>query len=195
MYGTRPEDSLFLDAEETILTEVEITYYLKEAFNQVVGFYPSIDSLAILWAQVCLEIGHGEKCFNYNYGNEKKLLNIQYTSYHCTEYINGVLQHFEPYHPQTFFAAWENPMGGAVAYLRFLATRPRYQTAWQEILKGNPETYAQELKKAGYYTDTLEHYLSIVLNLTNNFKHRQEELLSWSGPKNIPIQLDIDLNI
>lgn len=179
MFGSRPIDNLFVDNIVTPLSESEATYYLREAYNIVVGKYPTLDSLAILWAQTALEDSRWTKMMSNNWGNMKKLPNIKYTSYKCNEVINGKVEWFEPYHPQTFFAAWEDHLEGASAYINFIANRPRYSKCWEQIKLGNPAQYCSELKKAGYYTASEDLYTRGVVSLVNEFKKKSSTLLAW----------------
>lgn len=179
MYETKPNDPLFIDDVLTPLSESEATYYLREAYKVVLGSYPSIDSLAILWAQTALECARWKSLHFNNWGNIKKLPGIRYTSFKCNEVINGKLQWFYSYHPQTFFAAWESHLDGASAYLSFLANRSRYARAWEQIKAGDAVQYCTELKKAGYFTADLGQYTRGVVSLTNEFKKKSATLLAW----------------
>ena len=76
-------------------------------------------------------------------------------------YINGVLKYFDPPHPQTMFNAYENLSMAAMEHLKFLS-RTRYMLALQAAKNGNVGEYCVELKKAGYYTDKLEHYSKVM---------------------------------
>lgn len=196
-YSKRPDDPLFVDDKLTFLSEEEMTYALREAYYQVLGSYPSIDSLAILWAQVCLETNRGKSLHCWNYGNSKKLPNIKYTSFKCNEYINGKLEWFYPFHPQTFFAAWDNATEGAIAYLKFLTSKSRYKAAWEQVQKGDPTAYSKALKAANYYTAHEEDFFDSngklvhgytwgVVSLCNEFKRKADKLLAWKPPVEPP---------
>lgn len=176
----KPNDPLFVDDKLTPLTESEATYYLREAFRVVTGKYPNLDSLAILWAQSALETGRWKLLHFANWGNIKRIAGQKYTSYKCSEILNGKHKYFEPYHPQTFFAAWDSPLEGAIAYLNFLHKRARYAKSWEQIILGDPIQYSKELKKAGYYTANEDHYTKGVVRLTTEFKNKSKKLLSWA---------------
>lgn len=182
MYDERPNDPLFVDAVKTPLTDAQAAYYLKLAFKEVTGDEPSLDSLAIIWAQTTLETGHFRSCYNGNVGNIKKLPNQKYTSFKCSEIINGKEEFFVPYHPQTFFAAWDDPLGGMVAYIQFLK-RPRYKDAYAQLVAGNAIKYSAALKVAGYFTADLIGYTKGVVSLSEQFKNHSAEYLSWAPPE------------
>lgn len=183
-YEVRPTDPNFMDMEVTPLTEAQATYYLREAWYALYGLYPSLDSLAILWAQTALETGRWKLLRCNNWGNIKK--NTRYskhwTSYDAGEFLNGKHQMFYPYHPQTFFAAWTSAIEGASGYLEFLSKRKRYSNAWIELIKGDPVAYCRELKAGGYFTAPLDKYTALVVRLCNEFKKKSDALLSWCPP-------------
>lgn len=186
-YEKRPDDPRFVDCVVTPLTEAEATYYLKKAWEKIYGSYPSKDSLALLWAQSAGETGRWKLLRCNNWGNIKKRDEWKYTSYEAGEVltIGGVTKQymFYPYHPQTFFAAWDSPLDGAEAYIKFLSQRTRYQRAWNELMAGDPVAYCRELKAAGYFTADLAHYTKGVVRLTDEFKRKAESLMSWEPPK------------
>ncbi len=185
-YEDRPADPRFMDSVKTPLTEEEATYYLKEAWKKVYGIYPGTNSLALLWAQSAGETGRWKFLRCNNWGNIKKRDDWRWTSYDAGEVINGKHQMFYPYHPQTHFAAWEDPLDGAEAYIRFLSERKRYAKAWLEVLAGDPIAYCKELKKAGYFTADLAHYTKGVVRLTNEFKSKAHKLMVYRPPEPEP---------
>lgn len=192
-YEKRPGSIYFLDCEDTPLTEAEATYYLKEAWRKIYGEYPSLDSLALLWAQSAGETGRWKSLRNYNWGNIKRLKDGYWTSYVAGEVIRGRHQMFYPYHPETYFAAWKTALEGAEGYIRFLSTRQRYRLAWEEIRKGDPVAYCTELKLAGYFTADLGHYTRGVVSLVKEFKNRSEELVTYRPPiKDIEVEVKIE---
>jgi hypothetical protein len=180
-------DNLLVDAVDTRLSESELTYALKEGWKLNFNQQPNIDSLAILWSQVCLETARGSKCKNFNFGNIKKTKDHKYCMFRCNEVINGKIEWFDPPHPQTHFNAYDNSVLGAQEYINFISKRERYKLAWEQLLKGDPVRYCMELKKAGYFTADLVHYTKGVSSLFMEFKKRQEELMSFK-PKPIPTE-------
>ena len=191
-YETRPNDPNFIDSVETPLTEEQACYYLKEAWNNIYNEYPKLESLALLWSQSKGETGHWKKMRCYNWGNIKRRLNdpnLKWTSYEAGENltINGKYGYymFYPYHPQTHFAAWTDPLEAAEYYIRFLSKRIRYKKAWQKVIEGDVVGYCLELKKAGYFTAELEHYTKGMIWLVNDFKKKADKLMAWK-PKPDP---------
>ncbi len=181
-YDTRPTDEMFVDCIDTPLTEAEATYYLKTAWIKLFGEEPSLNSLAILFAQSCLESGHWKLLKNNNYGNIKKVSGEHYTSYFCSEVLNGHNVNFYPYNPQTLFASWDTALNGAIGYLSFVANRPRYKKAWVKLQEGDPVGYVTELRAGGYFTAPLDSYLKTVLELFNEFLSKKDVLLAWAPP-------------
>lgn len=185
----RPSDSNFVDMEMTPMHEVEIGFYLREAWKYMMGDYPSKESLAILWSQVVLETGRNtdrtsnSMMRNWNYGNIKRNFDYSpsYTSYKAGEFLNGKHQLFYPYHPQTFFAAWKGPFEGALGYITFLAKRKRYAQAWIELQKGDTAAFVTELKIGGYFTAPLDKYLNFVLSRVKEFDSKYERVLEFKG--------------
>ena len=182
MYEAPPEDKWFTPAQLTKLSWPEIAYFLSKAFLELESKKISQNSLAILWAQVCLETAHGGKIFNNNFGNIKKLKDHSYTSYDCSEILNGKNENFKPYHPQTFFAAWPTALDGAKGYLYFLKTKKNYKEAWQMMLLGDPVKYVEALKKGGYFTANLASYTKVVVNLTKTFHKNYESFMTYEPP-------------
>ncbi len=189
-YETRPDDPNFMDCVKTPLTEEEATYYLKAAWKSIYGVYPSVNSLALLWAQSAGETGRWKLLRCNNWGNIKRRKSdttLKWTSYDAGEVLaDGKHYMFYPYHPQTHFAAWEDPLDGAEYYIRFLSGRERYKKAWVEVMAGDPVAYCRELKKAGYFTADLAHYTRGVVRLTNEFKGKADRLMNWEPPKPEP---------
>jgi hypothetical protein len=190
-YETRPDDPNFIDVQDTPLHEGAIAYYLREAWKEMHGTYPSQSTLAIAWSQVVLETGRNtdrvknSKMRNYNYGNIKKNLDYSpnWTSYLAGEYLGGKHHIFHPYHPQTFFAAWKSPLDGALGYLTFLKKRKRYASAWIELEEGDTVSYVRELKAGGYFTAPLDKYTAVVVRLTTEFNGKYDKLMQWAPPE------------
>ncbi len=190
-YQTRPADPLFMDSYKTPLTEEEATYYLKTAWKKIFGEGQgaTVNSLALLWAQSLGETGRWKFLRCNNWGNIKRRkgdTKLRWTSYDAGEVltIKGVRKHymFYPYHPQTHFAAWDDPLDGAEYYIRFLSGKKRYRKAWAALLLGDPVAYCRELKAGGYFTAPLDHYTRGVVSLTNEFKRKAGVLMAWEPP-------------
>jgi hypothetical protein len=176
--------------EVKTLQQGEAAVALKAAWISSFGTDPSNDSLALLWAQSALETARWKAIHCYNYGNIKKRhanpqFNIgddehDWCMFRCNELLNGKLCWFDPPHPQTHFRAYSTAEEGAKDYIGFVANRARYKKAWQEVMNGDPAAYSHELREAGYYTASENLYTRGVVALTNEFKQKANELLSWT---------------
>jgi hypothetical protein len=63
---------------------------------------------------------------------------------------------FFPPHPYACFAAFKNLRDGAAWYVGKMRTR--FASAWPAVVAGDVVAFAEALKRAGYFTDTLAHY-------------------------------------
>lgn len=175
----------YLEAQKTKLAEGEAAYSLREAWNKLFGKYPSDQTLAIMWAQSALECGRWKSMWLYNWGNIKA--SSTYEGYHqyfrCNEVINGKVVWFDPPHAQCRFRAYLNATDGAIDYLQFLSKRKNYKPAFEEMKNGNVIEYTKALKRGGYFTASLEHYLKSMQSITNEFHRRKTDLLAWTPPE------------
>jgi hypothetical protein len=181
---------ILMQDEVKTLEQGEAAVALKAAWINFFGTDPSNDSLALLWGQSALETARWKAIHCYNYGNIKKRhANPQFNTeddghdwcmYRCNELLNGKLCWFDPPHPQTHFRAYSTAEEGAEDYINFVANRPRYKKAWQEVMNGDPAAYSHELKVAGYYTASENLYTRGIVSLTNEFKQRADKLLLWA---------------
>lgn len=170
------------EAKFTKLTEAEATYALREGWKLVFGEYPSIDSLAILWAQSALETGRWQHIWNYNFGNIKRHDSHEWCMYTCSEVINGKNIQFSPPDPQTHFCSYSSAIIGAKEYIEFISKRPRYQEAWAQVLQGSAIKYCAALRKAGYFTADLIKYTTNVVRLCDEFYKKSDGFLTYSPP-------------
>lgn len=178
-YSTKPSDSLFVEAKDTPLTVEDVVFYLKKAWLKLFNEEITKDQLAVLWAHTTIEVGHGAKFSkNFNFGNMKKKPNKKYTSYPCGEILNGKEEHFVPYHPQTFFMAFDSATEGFEQYIKFL-TSERYKPALAALKSGDPSAYGHQLKVCGYYTASEEFYTKALIKLTNQFLTNAAKLMSY----------------
>lgn len=195
VYGTPPQDKLFVEAQDTPLSEKELAWHLNQAWKKVFNDFCTVKQLAILWAHVSLEVGRGKYIKNNNFGNIKKIKNQKYTSYRCNEVllINGKRKAvwFEPYHPQTLFAAWDDATSGAAHYINFL-TRPRYAKALEALKAEDVSTYVIELKNGGYFTADLGFYSKVLIKLYNEFLLKKDDLLNFKEFEKYDDSLDED---
>jgi flagellum-specific peptidoglycan hydrolase FlgJ len=159
-------DELYVAPVKTLCTDHDIITAITIACRGLFGSEPCQSTVAILAAQVEFECGHGKELWNWNLGNIKRTKGHKYTMYKCNEILKGVVTYFSPPHPQTHFNSYESLPEAAGEHLAFL-NGSRYQAALQCAKDGNPEEYCAELKKAGYYTDTLEHYTKTLVSIYN----------------------------
>jgi hypothetical protein len=135
-------------------------------------------ALCVFLAHTALETGRWQKLHNWNIGNVKASLAynglVQY--FRCNEIINGKIQWFDPYNPQTRFRAFKGPTSATEQYLRFLgmATRGvgqpnRYQAAFDAAEKGDVVGMVDELARAGYFTANVELYRRAVVALFTEY--------------------------
>lgn len=170
------------EAKYTKLTEAEATYALREGWKLVFGDYPSLDALAVLWAQSALETGRWQYIWNYNFGNIKRHDDHDWCMFRCSEILNGKNVWFDPPHAQTHFNSYASTVDGAKEYIEFVSKRTRYKEAWTHLVAGNPIKYCAALKKAGYFTADLIKYTNGVVRLTDEFKKKSAVLLAYVPP-------------
>lgn len=179
---------------ETPLTEAEATYALREAFYRIYKKYPSINTLAILFAQTALETGRWKSIHNYNFGHLKRSFipaneGMKFTMFATGENLwNPLLKKteykwFTPPHYQTAFRSYKTAVDGAEDYIRLVSQRQRYIKAWQAVLKGDAKAYSYALYDAGYYTANPDNYTKAVVSITDEFKNKATELLKYSPEK------------
>lgn len=150
-------DPLYREPVKTVVTEVDIIHAVKQAYHAHFGSDITLDTLAILCAQIFLECGRGKECWNFNLGNVKRRKGHAWTMYQCGELINGKYEKFYPPHFQTHFSAYSSLPDAAQEHLAFL-NRDRYKAALEQANCGDPMAYCEELHKAGYYTATVARY-------------------------------------
>lgn len=163
----------------TPINEGEAAYALRESWKKIYGEYPSLDSLALLWAQWALETGRGKAIHWYNFGNIKRSSDEDYCMFRCNEIIKGKVVWFDPPHKQTWFRAYPSATEGAYDYLMFLSKRSRYQKAWEVLKQGDVYGFGHELKVAGYYTASEEQYTKSLASLAREFKNKSSVILKW----------------
>lgn len=142
------------------------------------------EQAGVLWAQYALETGRGKACWNANIGNVKATpaqvaAGVDYFMLPNTwEILHGRRVVFQPPDPQTWFRHFTT-LGEAMAHhIVFLRDR-RYKPAWPAVLSGDPETFARELKRLGYYTASADVYATAMA-----FFHAEwMRVVEWSGPE------------
>lgn len=154
----------------TVLTSHCAATALRIGWRAVFDTEPTIDQLALLWAQSALETGRFKSIWNNNFGNIKYSDNNDYYMIRCDEWIGGKHVWFDPPVLATWFNAYTSPETGAEAYIRFLSQKKNYAAAWQEVINGNPIAFCHQLKIAHYYTADEAAYSKGVVSLCNEIK-------------------------
>lgn len=192
-----------MEKEATPMELGEAAYYLRQAWKNVFGNYPSDSALAILWSQSALETGRYKQIYNWNWGNIKKRHAISGTSIKDDGhyfFMNATGENlwnqakkksewkwFDPPHYQTHFIAHLNALEGAEHHIRFLSQRKRYLKAWQFLVAGDTREYSYELGRAGYYTANPETYTKGVMGLFNEFMREKDNFYAYE-----PLKEEID---
>jgi len=189
------DQTKYLPPQTNSTPELDIVKSLRKAWVEVLQTEPSINSLAVLFSQITLECGPNLKyCKNFNIGNIKSLPNDgrYWTAFRCNEILGGVNKYFDPPNPICNFRAFKTSSEGFVDYIKFLAQKKNYAGAWAQVIKGDPNEYAHQLKIAMYYTASLESYTKGVVSIFNRFKAKygSVDLSTHVPPENdTPIDL------
>lgn len=165
----------------TPCTPGELAPALAEAWREVIGTEPRRPSLLVLLAQWALETGWGKHCYCHNLGNYRAVRGEHWTYLpRCSEVIGGVERFFSrdvlSQREMCKFAAWETLPEAARFWLRKLSTR--FARAWPAVESGDPAAYAQELRRAGYYTASEEHYTRLMRSLVATLDARLPPVLA-----------------
>lgn len=138
---------------QTPLTREELAKALKEGHVDVFGAEPSDNRLAMGWAQVALENGHGRYVWNHNLGNVAAWAAGQ------TAYYNpGDGNYYKDFH--TF-------KEGAAAYW---STVKRCARAMVDFDAGDGNAAAAHLKQCNYYQAPVAPYARMLTDLYGYFK-------------------------
>ena len=170
------DEGIFYENKLTPLTQEYLTYILNEGWKLLFGSYPKKKQLALLWSQTALEGGF-KSVHWWNLGNVKRTAGHDFTSFRCSEIINGKEIFFDPPHPQTFFNCYLTPEQGAKEYIEFLSKRKRYAKAWQGVLAGDPVMFVHQLKLANYFTANENLYQIGVNRLVAQFNKIADKIL------------------
>jgi hypothetical protein len=183
------KDKLFVKHEVKRLTESQAAIALYEAWKMIYGVVPTVDQLALLWAQSALETARWKEINNNNFGNIKKKHapnddGHNFTMVATGEYIwnnslkKSIWKWFTPPDPETHFRSYSTVTDGAKDYISLLNKKTRYAKVWAVIMRGgSPAEFSHELAVAGYYTAKEELYTKGVVSLTNEFKKKSKDLL------------------
>lgn len=183
-----------LDATCYPLTQLEAAQALEQAWITLLGYKPSIDCIAVLFAQFGLETGYGRFSHAYNFGNIKSSPNDGYcwTEFTCNEIIGGKTVYYSPPSIYCRFRGFKTAYDGAVNYIGFLLQKKGYANAWAEVIKGDPVNFCAQLKVSHYFTADLTQYTNGVVSICNSFKtkYANVDLSTHIAPANdVPIPL------
>lgn len=160
---------MMVPAVKTPITPTDVARALRVAWMRLFDAEPASQQLAVLMAQSALETGRWKSCWNFNLGNIKG--GSKWTGdtcqFRCNEVIGGVVQWFDPPHPQTAFRAYASLPDAAADYLWML--RRRFSRCWEHVLRGDPVAFSQALKSQRYYTAPEPPYTRAVKSLFNEY--------------------------
>lgn len=194
------DQTKYLPPQTNSMPELQIVKALYNAWFKVLNTKPTINSLAVLFAQITLECGPNLKfCKWFNIGNIKSLPNDgrYWTAFRCNEIINGVNQYYDPPNPICNFRAFKTPEEGFVDYIQFLGQKKNYANAWKQVIAGNPSEYSHQLKLSYYYTADEAVYTKGVVSIYNQFIKKynninlSDQIISVQG-KDIEPELTAD---
>ncbi len=170
---------LYVPDRLTPMNLLEAACAYNAAILHVFRMAPTRAALCTIVAQAAFETGWWKFCHLDNFTNMKTGPTYRgaFTAFRCNEIIKGKIEWFDPYNPQTWFrafvstdsdplvAAQKSHAMGAEAAVRFIGTgtrgpgKPnRYALAWEAGLDGDPDAYALELGRAGFYTANKDAY-------------------------------------
>ena len=141
-----------------------------EAAHALRAAWPcSSETLALALAQAALETGRFRSMHCWNFGNVKAAPAYEgsYCQFRCNEVLDGVVQWFDPPHPQTNFRAFRTIDEGAAAWLA--ALRLHFPLAWEALPEGQPLAFVHALKLGRYFTADEAPYARAVASLWKEF--------------------------
>jgi len=145
---------------KTVYTQKDMIKGFVEGWQKAFNEIPKKQSIAVLWAQNCIETGATSSMWGNNVGNVKFVPSSnpeddngkQYQMLaNVWEMINGKKIIFQPPHPATWFRAFPTLREGIAYHLDFLCNH-RYKSAWASVQAGDPAGFVHALKMAKYFT-------------------------------------------
>ena len=186
--------------KKTVFTNSNFLNQLNITWKNITGNEINQDQATLVWAKYSHETGGGADVWNFNIGNIKYIPpNLGNASGYMM--LNGVWEIdsqgnkvvFNPPDPATWFRSYDNLASGINDYLGLLNTN-RYKGAFQALLNGNLEDYAQKLHDEGYYTDTVANYTAGLKRWASQFPvNTFNQVISNSD--NTTVQSDPTTNI
>lgn len=139
----------------TTYTQSQIIQGFVDGWHSQFGEYPKKESIAVLWAQECVETGVSTSMWNNNVGNVKYSPangDVEYMMLaHVWEIVGGKKIMIEPPAAGTWFRSFRTLAQGIAFQMDFLKNH-RYKAAWAAVESGSVADFAHLLKVAGYYT-------------------------------------------
>lgn len=209
-------DPMYVVSRVTGTTFESVASSFHKAWFDVLGEYPSKETLALLLAQSALETGRWKQIMNFNFGNLKRKPGQKFTMFATGENLwdpktkKTKWVWFEVPDPQTAFRAYDSMIDGAKDYILFLSDRQSkeqwrneaYKVAFNYMKAGDPANFSLALFKAGYYTANPEKYTAGIVRIYNEFLSKVNSFLEFKSetefnpPENIiQEQIQIDKSI
>jgi hypothetical protein len=129
----------------------------------------SKEAVGVLWGQHACETADGLQCWNFNFGNIKHFKGDGYDHHALRgvfEYVDGKRVELTTDDPGSWFRSFPSLDAGIADHVRFLHSK-RYLSTWPFVLAGDPDGFAHDLGRCGYFTAPPEAYARILLS-----KHR-----------------------
>lgn len=157
----QPSAAQHVVASRTPLSGTQAAHAIRTAYTEIVGEPPSQGTLAILTSQWALETGQGKSMYNFNFAGIKGRGPEGMTTVMSTRegYGASVVQ------IKDGFRAYTSAEAGAKDYVALL--QRKYGAALDAAKAEQPESFARELKAAGYYTGDPTLYAKGVTQLAN----------------------------
>ncbi len=141
--------------KHTPLSEAELAQHLCASYVKEYGNKPSINRLALSWAQVALENNRGKKVWNNNLGNQGPFRMDQEYYHH--------LRGGWPYR------SFKNPEDSGRSYWKVIE---KCGAAFRAFSDGDPIRAAAALKKCNYYSSDEHAYSRTLSSLYYEAKNR-----------------------
>ena len=204
------------DALTPITLEELLPAYWSVWLYRLRGSTPPIWAIEIFAAQWAIETWWGKSCHCWNLGNAKAIIGGVYdwTFFECGEELPQKLARSEavkdpthikirseyvlggkalssvkvyPDHPWSCFRAFESLVSGAADHLELL--HRRFPNAFAAAREGNAFEFSVALKRAGYYTASVEQYTKGILGCLPRVKAASKNV-DWDAcPQFTPWQI------
>ncbi len=159
---------------QTNVSQSQMEDTIRESWNELFGYKPSNEQIAMIMAQNSLETNNRKSMWNYNIGNLTTDGKGQYNFF-------DDLTTNEQVKPKVWkklrlkYRAYTSLKEGVLDYLKFLKGK-KYSSAWEHIENPNPEKFSKALKAAGYYTANEAPYTKAISKLYNQYSGQNQSL-------------------